>query len=515
MLYTQGFIKDEELSIHCTMAPSVPEKKEEEEEGGKAPEDDTVKTGGGKDGKKLSRFHSAGDAYIHVNGFSSCEHGTIFSKWVQLEPFGRWRAVCYPRGKTTFSDYTSIGFQLERTKDISSATTTTTTTTTTASGDNENINDEWEISSVVSAHIVSSKKNKETNSNNNSSFDYKSVQTFSKARPTFISQTFAPVADILAAAEGVLDDDTLTIRLSVEPFRATTPTKTAALHSKFVTETVEATAAAVCEGIEGAQPLCAATTEAAATALSTFGFLSERVESAGKAYTQFARIYDAYEPAMKEVPDLETRENELLGSCDDPERAKELSGLIAKTLTVLLEKLDAPDDDENAPKPTTSPLTASSPRGPPANDVEKGAPDAAPKQLKSGDAKLTPELPEEWKRARGEVGRIAGLCAGGALAVRCMAGWDAVLEDECKSLGKEAENRKREAGKVAAEGGRGKMEKRRAELQHRVSVLEGDREAINKLSNDEIKAFIALIEKAQEALGDDVEKEVEKPLESK
>lgn len=507
MLYTQGFIKDEELSIHCTMAPSVPEKKEEE---GKASGDDTVKTG-----KKLSRFHSAGEAYIHVNGFSSCEHGTIFSKWVQLEPFGRWRAVCYPRGKTTFSDYISIGFQLERTKDVSSSTTTTTTTIT--PDNNEKINDEWEISSVVSAHIVSPSKKRETNSSNSSSFNYKSVQTFSNVRPTFISHTFAPVADILAAAEGVLDDDTLTIRLSVEPFRATTPTKTAALHSKFVTETVEAAAAAVCKGIEGAQPLCAATTEAAATALSTFGFLSERVESAGKAYTQFARIYDAYEPAMKEVPDLETRENELLGSCDDPERAKELSGLIAKTLTVLLEKLDAPDDDENAPKPTTSPLTASSPRVPPANDVEKDAPDAAPKQLKSGDAKLTPELPEEWKRARGEVGRIAELCAGGALAVRCMADWDAVLEDECKSLGKEAENRKKEAGKVVAAeaGGRGKMEKRRAELQHRVSVLEGDKEAINKLSKDEIKSFIALIEKAQETLAGEVEKDVEKPIESK
>ena len=516
MLYSQGFIKDEELLIHCTVTPSAASEsdatKKEIEDATASDASDKVlpTTPRGEAPKTYRRFHSVGDAYIRVHGFSSYEHGTIFSKWVPLEPFGRWRAICYPRGKTTFSDFLSIGYQIERTNNNNNNnkinennTNNDTINPTTMSSSSSDLLSErddapWEVPSIVSAHIVPARKDSSTVA----TFDYCDVQTFTSGRSTIMNPTYVPVNDIRSAAESVLDDDTLTIRLSLAPFRATSPAKTAALRApRIVSSAGAASAAIAAAAADAAGPRGAAVGEGAATALDTFGFLSERVEGAGAAYAQYARIYEAYRPALKELPALESRENELLGSCDDPERAKELSALIARTLKVLLEKLDAPDDDENAPKsargqPSASPRESA--ERSPAADIEKDAPEAAPKTLKSGDAKLTPELPKEMGGLKEEVERMVRVAEEGSMGVRSMGVWDAMLVDEEGSLGKGAKEEIKEVEKLRE--GKEERIKRWSELRRRVSVLEGKKEAIEGLSKKEVGEFVELIEKARESL---------------
>ena len=422
--------KDKQTEEESKEAKEDSDKKQEEEEeqGQQEGHDEKPKA---KPKKTVLRFHSTGEAYLQINGFSAQEHGIIFSKWVKLEPAGRWRAMCYPRGKTTFSTHVSVGFQVE----VAAAGPTALTTISEAG---------WEAPCIVSAHVVTTKKDI------NADFDFRGVQIFSDTQTTYLNQAFVHVDDIIAAAQNALDGDTLTIRCTINTFHATSPSKTVTTYAAPLAKNAEIVTAAaygeVANAFTAEGGVAATAAAAAATALGTFGFLAERLEGAARTCAHLSHICEVYKPAMCEIPELEARENELLGSCEDPERAKELSVTIAKTLKILLEKIDSPDDANN--------VSASNENDGKQKDGKRAEADSAletaPKQLKDSEAKLTPELPEYWKKLKVTAERVTFTCESGAGAVRCLHSWDTMMSDECKIIEKEAKARKKDVDKLRA-----------------------------------------------------------------
>lgn len=419
---------------------------------------------------KMFKFQCPSATELEIDGFTSQEQGILYTRWTALEGLGRWRGFCSPRGRATFRDFVSCGFQVEPSTELA------------------NSGSQWSV--TFSGHIEIAREIKGETSPQTAKMDGITdfSTSFTNVRTCVSINEFVPVETVLKKENGFLSDDgndTIKIVFILRPLNAINPNKiiskkAAMLAKDRLSESLKKLNDALDTFFKSSAPI----SESKAKAIARFQSLSLNVVKYAEAYSSASKITERYAKLEEEIKTLEARENALLGKggSEDTQKLLETIGATSKLLNERLE--DAPD--------TASKAEVSSPGEEDDADKEIVLPDGSIPGNKSTSASFT----EAWDAtiiAGYRVVRALTDC-GIALDEVCML--NDVMRAGYSKMADLANEKKKEIDKLGPY--RQSIWEKWAKLKRTVDVLEGNKDVIDTLSRTEAEKFIEMAEEAQE-----------------
>ena len=463
-LEQEGFLsKEGGLSLHCTVTNDLP---------GAA--------------FKMFKFQCSSATEIEVNGFTSQEQGTLYSRWAPLEGLGQWRAFCCPRGLATYRKFVSCGFQVEPSAELQINGT------------------RWMASFTARAEILrlGVKKGVKTEDSNNSgsssggsnSDAVETVNTvvedavsFTNVRVRASVNEFVPVEAVLKPENQFMStdgNDTIIIKFNLKPLNASNPnkivSKKAALAAK---ERVAASLKKLNESLDTLHKSCVTLDETKVKVLTRFQTLAQNVQKYADAYNTAVVLTERYAQLDEEIRGLEARESALLGRCA-PADAQKLLETVTASAALLAQRL------ASVPEGTVPVKSELPPFG------DDGAKISFPSATPPGNKGMCLTFVEAWDRMLVAGYRVSQACIESGIALEEICALNETMREEYSRVAGLANEKKKVVDKMGPY--RQSIWDKWARLKKDVNVLEGNVDVINSLTRKEAEKYIGMAEEAQE-----------------